>query len=204
MRFTDGNARAVADPDRPPSRSVRLGRSLRHWRLVKGLTLKAMAEKVGCSESLLSKVENDRATPSLSTLHKMAAALDTNISDLLGSGESEIITRADDRNVLWADGNRKHDAKVRVEQLVPAKKGRLLQADMYIIPPGCGSDGELQHVGEEFGFVLEGSLQLTVENVSYLLETGDSFVFRSEQVHKFVNKGKTDARVLWLNSPPTF
>ena len=53
---------------------------------------------------------------------------------------------------------------MRLEQLVPAKKGRLLQADMYVIPPGGGSHGEIQHSGEEFGFVLEGSLCLTIED----------------------------------------
>ena len=184
--------------------SIRLGRQVRHWRLVKGLTLKDMAKLVGCSESLLSKVENDRATPSLSTLHKMAAALDLSVSDIFGSGESEVVTRASDRNVLFVDGNEFDGGRMRLEQLVPAKKGRLLQADMYIIPPGGGSDGEMQHSGEEFGFVLEGSLCLTIENTSYLLEAGDSFVFRSELAHAFSNNGPAVARVLWLNTPPTF
>ena len=184
--------------------SIRLGRRVRHWRLVKGLTLKDVARQVGCSESLLSKVENDRATPSLSTLHKMARALDTNLSDILGSGESETVTRASNRSVLWVDDNECGGDRMRLEQLVPAKKGRLLQADMYIIPPGSGSNGEMQHPGEEFGFVMEGSLRLTIENTSYILEPGDSFVFRSELTHAFVNNGNTVTRVLWLNTPPTF
>ncbi len=183
---------------------LKLGRHLRHWRLVKGLTLRDMAQKAGCSESLLSKVENDRATPSLSTLHKVATVLGTNLSDLLGPGESEVVTRANERNVLWAEGNENDGDHVRLEQLVPAKKGRLLQSDMYIIPAGCGSSGELRHAGEELGFVLEGSLHLTVENVSYRLEAGDSFVFRSELAHNFVNNGDAPTRVLWVNTPPTF
>ena len=194
----------MADSVQAGVRSVRLGRRVRHWRLVKGLTLKDMAKRVGCSESLLSKVENDRATPSLSTLHKMATVLDTNLSDILGSGESETVTRANARNVLWVDGSECHGDRMRLEQLVPAKKGRLLQADMYVIPPGGGSDGEMQHSGEEFGFVMEGSLRLTIDDTSYLLEAGDSFVFRSELTHAFVNDGSTVARVLWLNTPPTF
>jgi transcriptional regulator with XRE-family HTH domain len=194
----------MVDPDQAGGRSIRFGKRVRHWRLVKGLTLKDMAQRVGCSESLLSKVENDRATPSLSKLHKMAGVLDRNLSDILGSGESESVTRAGNRNVLWVDGNNSRGDRMRLEQLVPAKKGRLLQADMYIIPPGAGSNGEMQHAGEEFGFVLEGSLSLTIEDTSYLLEAGDSFVFHSELPHTFVNKGETSTRVLWLNTPPTF
>ncbi|MDE0147603.1 MAG: cupin domain-containing protein [Rhodospirillaceae bacterium] len=185
-------------------KSLRLGRQIRHWRLVKGLTLRDMAKLVGCSESLLSKIENDRATPSLSTLHKIAVALGLNISDIFGSGESEVVTRANERNVLLVDGDESDGDRMRLEQLVPAKKGRLLQADMYIIPPGGGSNGEIQHSGEEFGVVMEGSLFLTIENTSYFLEAGDSFVFRSELAHSFANNGSTVARVLWVNTPPTF
>ena len=184
--------------------SIRLGGQIRHWRLVNGLTLRDLAKLAGCSESLLSKIENDRTTPSLSTLHKVAVALGLSIGDILGSGESEIVTRADKRNVLLVDGDESEGDRMRLEQLAPAKKGRLLQADMYIIPPGGGSNGEIQHSGEEFGLVLEGSLSLTVDNLSYALEAGDSFVFRSELTHSFANNGTTVARVLWVNTPPTF
>ena len=192
------------DSSQAGHRGIRLGKQVRHWRLVQGLTLKDLAERVGCSESLLSKIENERATPSLSTLHKIATELDTNLSDILGSGESETITRAKKRNVLWVDGSRSQGDGMRLEQLVPAKKGRLLQADMYVIPPGAGSNGAMQHTGEEFGFVMEGSLCLSIADTSYVLEAGDSFVFRSELSHEFVNKGESPARVLWLNTPPTF
>ena len=190
-------------------RNIRLGGQIRHWRLVKDLTLRDMAKLVGCSESLLSKIENDRATPSLSTLHKIAVALGLSISDIFGSGDSETITRANKRNVIFVDGDESEGDesdgdRMRLEQLVPAKKGRLLQADMYVIPPGGGSNGEIQHSGEEFGFVMEGSLFLTIDNMSYRLEAGDSFVFRSELTHSFANNGSTVARVLWVNTPPSF
>ena len=192
------------DLDQDADRSIRVGRQIRHWRLVKGFTLRDMAKLVGCSESFLSKIENDRTTPSLSTLHKIAVALELSISDIFGSGESEVVTRANERNMLLVDGDESDGDQTRLEQLVPAKKGRLLQADMYIIPPGGGSNGEIQHSGEEFGFVMEGSLFLTVDNMSYHLEEGDSFIFRSELTHTFSNKGNTVARVLWVNTPPTF
>ena len=177
---------------------------MRHWRLVHDLTLKDMAQQVGCSESLLSKIENERATPSLSTLHRIGAVMETNLGDILGPGESETVIRANRRNVLWVDSNERAGEKMRLEQLVPAKRGRLLQADMYVIPPGVGSNGAMQHIGEEFGFVLSGTLCLTVEETSHDLEAGDAFVFRSELAHEFVNRGETEARVLWLNTPPTF
>lgn len=50
----------------------------------------------------------------------------------------------------------------------------------------------------------KGSLSLTIENATYFLEAGDSFVFRSELSHAFVNNGKAIARILWLNTPPVF
>ena len=60
-----------------------LGMRLRHARLAQEITLKQLAQKVGCSESLLSKLENEVAAPSLSMLHRLATALETNISDLM-------------------------------------------------------------------------------------------------------------------------
>lgn len=56
---------------------------LRHARLAQEITLKQLALKVGCSESLLSKLENEVASPSLAMLHRVASALETSISDLM-------------------------------------------------------------------------------------------------------------------------
>jgi transcriptional regulator with XRE-family HTH domain len=186
--------------------ALRLGVRLRHRRRLERLTLKELALKAGRSESLLSKIENEKASPSLATLHKIASALGTNVADLLGpQGEaSDVVIKSGSRPRISASEEDNPSRGVQIEPLIPYRDDRLLQADIYIISPGCGSDGHFQHEGEEMGYLLEGALELTVGNKTYSLEPGDSFVFRSESFHKFENTGETVAKVIWVNTPPTF
>jgi mannose-6-phosphate isomerase-like protein (cupin superfamily) len=62
----------------------------------------------------------------------------------------------------------------------------------------------LQHEGEECGYVLEGRLELRVGSKKYSLGRGDSFFFPSTVPHTYHNPGKVIARVVWINTPPTF
>ena len=85
-----------------------------------------------------------------------------------------------------------------------AKRGGLLQANIHIVSPGEASDGQIEHVGEEVGYVLEGTLELTLGDMSYTVGVGDAFTFPSSVPHGYRNAGTGVARVLWVNSPATF
>ena len=174
---------------------------LRHARRTKGLTLMELAQQLGCSESLLSKIENDKVRPSVRVLHKLVSALDTNISHLLqaDSADADIILRPGERLCMQADGD-----GVMIENLVPSTGSRLLQASLHTLAPGAGSAGSYEHHGEEVGYILQGSLELTVGERVFVLEAGDSFCFRSDQQHGYRNPSNAETRVIWFNTPPTF
>lgn len=174
---------------------------LRHARRTKGMTLVELARLVGCSESLLSKIENDKVRASVRMLHKLVSALDTNISHLLqaDSADSDVILRQGERLCVQAD-----EAGMFIENLVPSPGSRLLQASLHTLQPGAGSSGSLEHNGEEAGYVLEGTLELTVGDRIFMLQDGDSFCFRSDQPHGFRNPSREVSRVVWFNTPPTF
>lgn len=176
-----------------------LGARIRHARRVAGLTLTQVAAKAQCSESLVSRIENAQATPSLAMLHRIAAALATNIGTL--SCEEEPVAgpvlRRNERPVM-------HTGGVSLERIVLPKRGGLLQANIHIVQPGKGSDGQIAHVGEEVGYMLEGMLELTLADVTYLVQAGDAFTFSSLVAHGYRNVGETVARVLWVNTPATF
>jgi transcriptional regulator with XRE-family HTH domain len=186
---------------------LRLGVRLRHARLTKGLSLRQLAEEVGCSESFLSKLENDHVRPSLVMLHKLVSALESNMgalfSDTLHEADRVLILRPGDRPVIRLDPLRRGDG-VALERLVPNARGALLQGNIHMVAPGGCSEGTIQHEGEEVGYILEGELDLEVDGVSYHLNGGDSFFFSSMLPHGYRNPGKTTARVVWINSPPTF
>jgi transcriptional regulator with XRE-family HTH domain len=184
---------------------VRVGPKMRHTRLLKGLTLKQLADVAGCSESLLSKIENGRANPSLKMIHRVATALGMPVAGLFqteGHPES-VVLRQGDRPVIGTDQVRSGHG-VQLEAIIPSSSGHLLSGYINHIQPGGGSEGEVHHDGEEFGYVLEGEIELKVGGHRYNITTGDCFHFRSELPHSYRNAGSTPARILWLNTPPTF
>jgi transcriptional regulator with XRE-family HTH domain len=178
-----------------------LAANLKHTRIFKGLTLKAVAERVGCSVSLLSKIESGKTTPSLNMLHRIVASLHTTVSALFADGEEsrKIVTRGSERPSFVID-----QAGSRIERLIPYDRRHLLVGTLHILAPGGGSEGAMSHEGEEVGLVVSGKLELTVDNQVFLLAAGDSFVFRSELPHAYRNPGRAKTRVVWVSTPPTF
>lgn len=183
---------------------VALGVRIHHARMVRGMTLKELADQSHCSESMLSKIENDKAAPSFATLHRVATALGTNISELYSAPNSaeRIVSQAGERPVLVTD-NLRSGKGIQMERLIPYSREHLLQGNIHMIEPGGGSEA-IMHSGEEIGYVLEGEIELTIDGKKMRAKSGDSFHFRSELPHAYRNVGTKKARVLWISTPPTF
>ena len=198
-------AARARDPVPDESGRMQLGVRIRHARLTLGLRLQDVAGQVGCSESLLSKIENDRALPSLTMLHRIAAALQTTVGKLCTTNDlsDSVVARAGERQVVTMDPLRKGTG-TRLERLIPYDTAHLLQGNIHIIEEGGGGDGTVSHEGEEVGFVLEGHLELIVGGQTYALGPEDSFCFRSSLPHGYRNPGPGRARVLFINTPPSF
>jgi transcriptional regulator with XRE-family HTH domain len=105
----------------------RIGPKIRHTRLLKGLTLRDLAEVAQCSESLLSKIENGRANPSLKMIHRIASALGTPVAGLFqhGGDPDDIVLRRGQRPVIETDQVRRGDG-VQLEAVIPTASGHLL------------------------------------------------------------------------------
>lgn len=181
-----------------------LGTRIRHQRKFSGLTIKQVAELAGCSESLISKMENGVSSPSLSMLHKVAKAIGTNVSELTADewSKQSPVLRSSERQINSFDGHGM-DSTIHLERLSHLYKGSLMQADIYIIEPGASSE-EIEHPGEEIGYVLSGELDLTIDGKDYALSAGDSFHFQSDSRHSFRNSSDNETKVLWVNTPTTF
>lgn len=181
--------------------AVRIGKRLKQFRLAQRLTLKALAAQVGCSEGMLSKVENGRTSASIDMLHRLVKVLGSNLSSLFEDTLTDTIARAGTRPTLQ-QGNRW--GEITLELLTPARGAALFQASIYIIAPGARTEGKIAHAGEELGYVLEGQLELELGSDIHHLKTGDSFFFPSDVPHGYRNPGLTETRLIWFNSPATF
>ena len=184
---------------------LELGNRLRQIRRSAGLRLKDVADVAACSESMLSKVENGQVSPSLNMLHRLTRALGITISNLFVAVDpvSPFFQRRGHRPVLGINALRRGNG-LTLESLTPYEVHGHLQGQLHSLAPGASSDGAISHDGEEVGYVIEGSLELTVSGKTVLLNAGDSFFFDSAQPHQFRNSGSTVTRVVWVNSPPTY
>jgi quercetin dioxygenase-like cupin family protein len=154
---------------------------------------------------MLSKVENGQVSPSINMLHRLTKALGVNISSLFVSPDQEtpFVQRRGDRPILTATSPRKGDG-LTLESLTPYEIHGHLQGQLHTLAPGATSDGAISHEGEETGYVVEGSLELTVSDKTAVLTAGDSFFFDSSRPHSYRNPGDVVTRVVWVNSPQTY
>lgn len=183
---------------------IQVGTRLKHARLTIGARLKDVAENAGCSESLLSKLENNKIRPSLNMLSRICDALNLTIGELFETPDAEetVVVREEARVVVDLASTK--GTGLRMERLIPYTRGHLLQSSIHVLAPGGGSDGMVTHDGEEVGYVLAGTIELLLAEQTYRLKAGDSFIYRSETPHGYRNVGDDEARILFVNTPPTF
>ena len=165
------------------------------------MTLREVADAAGVTESFLSQVERDVASPSIATLRRIAVALGMSIGAILDEvGPHGRLVRAADRRVVTYPG-----LDARDEFLTDGADARL-QVIYSVIGPGGGTGAEAyaHESDEECLVVLEGSLDLWVGDETYRLEVGDAIRYSSRVPHRNQNPGPGEARVLFILTPPSF
>jgi transcriptional regulator with XRE-family HTH domain len=179
-----------------------IAEKLRALRLANHMTLKELANKAGCTDAYLSQLERGRANPSIMILKKVASALQVKLVDFFMEPEtdgSNVVLKEDERiNINFKKG----DAKIQM--LVRDIQDKRMQPFYTTIEPGGGSDGAYSHIGEEFGIVLRGVLEIQLEDKRYRVKKNESFYFSSWEPHSWSNPGKGKTVVIWVVSPPTF
>ncbi|MBJ3774957.1 cupin domain-containing protein [Acuticoccus mangrovi] len=195
----------IKPADQEEGDEVGVGVRLREYRRRAGLRLKDVAGKAKCSESMLSKIENGLVSPSINTLHRITRSLGISIADLFAEPDhnAPFVLRAGRRPTLVRHPLRGGDG-VSLESLTPFEIHGILQAQIHVVAPGGASDGLISHEGEELGYVLQGQIEIIVDDQHAVLGPGDSFFFASQRPHGYRNVGNEEVRIVWVNSPPTY
>lgn len=185
----------------------RIQEAIRRYRKQRGLTLRQLSEKAGCTQSYISQLEKGRTVPSLSMVGRIAAALDIKVVDLFsdvsnGEGNNCSLRRADRKKIEYPDG------KVSSQMLVTRISTKRMEPLISVIESGGRSDTaeEMSHaVGtEEFVLVLKGEVNFQISGKNILLREGDTLYFDGNQPHCWANNGGETAEVLFVFSPPTW
>lgn len=183
-----------------------VGEKVKKLREEKGMSLAELAEKSGFSSALLSQIENHMISPPLGTLIKLAAAMEVAIGHFF---EDE----TDAPFVIVRSGERSHVSRVAskegvkygysYESLAQGKKDRFMEPFIVTLEPATKKDrNAFSHEGEEFIFVLEGEMEVTLEDHTDVLKPGDSIYFDSKLRHRVECVGDGEARVLAVIHAP--
>ena len=199
---SNGKAPSPPKPAEPKRADLQIGGRLKHARLLAGILMRELAVKVGCTESMVSKIESGRVVPSLPMLQRLVEALDRDLASFFGSDPNSpgMIQRAGQRLVAHTDPIRQ-GSRVSYERLVPFGAGNLLEGNIHVIEPDGAKHDPITHQGETLGYVIEGQLELTIDETRYTLGAGDSFFFKNHLTNRYSNPGPGAARVLWVNTP---
>jgi DNA-binding transcriptional MerR regulator/quercetin dioxygenase-like cupin family protein len=174
------------------------GQRFRRLRTRRGLSLAQVARATGVSVGFLSSLERGQMHSSVATLRRIARFYRTNILSLFETnGETPRLVRPAQRKVLETN------AGVRMELL--AWGNTAMEPHLFRVKPRGGSGESYSHEGEEFLHVFRGEFEIWLGDAEhYHLKMGDSLYFESSTPHRWRNPGRTEAWLLWVNTPPTF
>ncbi len=174
------------------------GQRFRRLRAKRGLSLAQVARATKVSVGFLSALERGQMRSSVATLQRIARFYKTNILSMFETnGNAQPLVRPSQRKILETSPN------VRMELL--AWGNTAMEPHLFRIKPGGGSGESYTHEGEEFLHVLRGEFEIWLHNQGhYRLRSGDSLYFESSTPHRWKNPGRSEAWILWVNTPPTF
>ena len=95
-------------------------------------------------------------------------------------------------------------APISGPQIVPTPPTIAMEPILVEMGPGGETAEDDPHEGEEFGYVLSGSIRIVLGDRTEKVRKDESFYFRSTAPHKLVNAGKTPCKVIWVSTPPSF
>jgi transcriptional regulator with XRE-family HTH domain len=171
-----------------------VGSRIRSFRERQGLSLRAVAERCGLSINAISQIERGENSPTVSTLHRLATALNLSITDFFNAEAAQTIVFVKHNQGLSTNGDR-----IFMESLGIGLRNQQLEPFKMIIQPGSGIfDDPVTHSGEEFIHCLKGEVDYIVGGDTYHLEQGDSLLFEATHPHAYHNPTNEPASILLI------
>lgn len=175
-----------------------IGNKIKHLRKKKGLTLEDLAARSELSKGFLSQLERNLTSPCVSTLDNILEALGTNLSEFFREDKDDpVVFREADFYV-----SEKEDHTIK--WIVPNAQKHAMEPILLELPPGGKSFEMTPTNGEEFAYVLEGTVVLCCDDKTHVVRKGETFYIYCNTFHHLENKRKQPARVLWVSNPPLF
>lgn len=177
---------------------MEIGSKLKELRILKGLTQEELADRAELSKGFISQLERDLTSPSIATL--------LDILQCLGTSVNEFFNETPEEQIVFGKGDyfEKYDAELKntIKWIIPNAQKNVMEPIMLTLEAGGETYPDNPHEGEEFGYVLQGSISIHLGNKVYRAKKGESFYFTADKKHYL--SSKTGAVLLWISSPPNF
>jgi len=172
---------------------IDVGKRIKSVRKRRGLTLQELSEKSGMSATAISAIERNVSSPTVNTLASIGKALGESLSLLLGETETEyILTRASAREPVATDLR-----NVDFRSLGSGVPGQRFRPLLCKLQPGSASGEDyVNHQGDDFFFVIRGTLEVELNGTTLLLEEGDSLYCRGNTPYRWKNAAEGDTHLL--------
>jgi transcriptional regulator with XRE-family HTH domain len=180
-----------------------IGKKIRELRSLKGMTLDVLAEKTGFTKGYLSRVENSEKAPPVSTLIKIAKALQVDLSEILsemGGSNTVSLVRKNERVVMARDGS---VFGYYYESLAHKFTNKNMEPYIITVPTNPKEVPHFKHKGEEVLLVLEGKMKFIHGDREFILEEGDCIYFDSDIEHSSAVIGPNDCKCMMVIYSPS-
>ena len=178
---------------------MEIGSKIKNLRVLKGLTQEELANRAELSKGFISQVERDLTSPSIATLIDILQCLGTNISDFFNDN-------GDDDQIVFGKNDyfEKTDVELnnKIQWIIPNAQKNMMEPILLTLEAGGSTYPDNPHEGEEFGYVLQGSVSVHIGSKTWRVKKGESFYFTPNKSHYITSKG--GAVLLWVSSPTSF
>ena len=179
-----------------------IGWHIKKLRLERNLTQEALAEQAGLTKGYLSKIENSKNAPPVSTLINLAKALGVDISAIFSDeGIRTPIThiKKGERNVVARNGSA---FGYFYEPLALKFPNRNMDPYVLTFPVNIHTKATFQHKGEELVFMLEGTMKFFYGDQVLIVEEGDCIYFDASIPHHGICEGKKEVKCFMVIYTP--
>jgi len=186
-------------------KKLHIGRKIRDLRKKAGFVLQDLSNRTGLSKSLLSQIEKEVVSPPIATLLKISKALGVNISFFFQNDDSEkrvILVRSNESKVIDSRYFGREESGYYYEALAYKKSKKYMEPFLVEFKrKRVDQLSYFSHDGEEFIYLLEGTLEFRTETEQYVLYPGDSLYFESSIPHAYRALERKNAKALTVVYP---
>jgi transcriptional regulator with XRE-family HTH domain len=177
-----------------------IGHKIKELRVAKGLTQEELADRAELSKGFISQIERNLTSPSIATLTDLLQCLGTSLPAFFQEKtEEQVVFHTDD-----FFEKEDPELKNKIQWIIPNAQKNEMEPILLYMEEGGSTYIDTPHEGEEFGYVLSGSVAIHLNGRIYQAKKGETFYYNAGCEHYLTCASKKGATVIWISTPPNF